>query len=99
MGRVVGGVVAIIAGLAVFPIAGWLHQPGFAGDPDVRLLEGGAYSAVLAVAVGLVVAGVVLIGTGLADAAAAELTRPFRPETAWSYLLTRWRAALTGRFE
>ena len=64
MGRIVAGAAAIIVGLGLFPIAAWLHQPGFAGDPRVRLLEGGGYAAFLAVAVALLVAGVVLIVTG-----------------------------------
>jgi hypothetical protein len=58
------GAAAIILGLVLFPIAAWLHQPGFAGDPRVRLLEGGGYAAFLAVAVALLVAGMVLIVIG-----------------------------------
>lgn len=40
--------ILLLAGAVLVSIAAlWLHQPGFAGDPDHRLIDGGALALIL----------------------------------------------------
>ena len=61
MALIAGGLFAVVGGVAVLAFSSWLHQPGFAGDPNVRLLDGAPYGVLMFVGIGLVVAGFLLI--------------------------------------
>jgi len=62
---IAGGLFAVVGGVAVLAFSSWLHQPGFAGDPNVRLLDGAPYGVLMFVGIGLVVAGFLLIRQGV----------------------------------
>ncbi len=62
---IVGGFLAVVGGVAVLGFSSWLHQPGFAGDPNGRLLDGAPYGVLMSGGLGLVVAGVVLLRQGV----------------------------------
>jgi hypothetical protein len=65
MGLIIGGAFASMVGIALLAFGSWLHQPGFAGDSDVRLLDGAPYGVLMLAGLGLLVAGVVLIRRGI----------------------------------
>ncbi len=54
-----------MGGVAVLVFSSWLHQPGFAGDPNVRLLDGAPYGVLMFLGIGLAVAGFILIRRGV----------------------------------
>jgi hypothetical protein len=62
---ILGGLFAILGGVAVLAFSSWLHQPGFAGDPNVRLLDGAPYGVLMFGGFGLLAAGFVLIRKGV----------------------------------
>src|SRR5215218_11330437 len=64
MALIFAGALVSVGGVAVLASGVWLHEPGFAGDPTVRMLEGTAYAATIGVGVALLVAGVALINRG-----------------------------------
>jgi uncharacterized membrane protein len=61
VGQIIGGFFVIVGGVALLAFSSWLHQPGFAGDPNVRLLDGAPYGVLMFGGFGLLVAGFVLI--------------------------------------
>jgi hypothetical protein len=55
------GLGLIVAAAAVILGAWWLNQPGFAGDPRVKLLDDGPFAVVLVASVAVALAGVTVI--------------------------------------
>ena len=59
--RLAGGILLLLAAGFMLVVVQWLHEPGFVGDPEVRLLDGGQYAAALFVSVGVGVVGLALL--------------------------------------
>ena len=58
--RVVSGVALVLVAVAGLLGAWWLNQPGFVGDPELKLLDDGPFLATVVVLLGIGVAGILL---------------------------------------
>ena len=58
--RVVSGIALVLVAVAGLLGAWWLNQPGFAGDPRVKLLDDGPFVATVVVLLGIGVGGMLL---------------------------------------
>ena len=56
--RIALGVTLVCLAAAAFPFAVWLNQPGFAGDPRVKLLDDGPFALVVVVLLAVAAGGV-----------------------------------------
>jgi hypothetical protein len=64
MALIIAGALAGVSGVAVLACGVLLHEPGFAGDPTVRMLDGAAYDVSIGIGLAFLIAGALLISRG-----------------------------------